>query len=413
MLSWSLWGSGGNQSSEKQDNEQNSPAPNENNDNDMAKPKKNEEMTNTISNELESKNENIKKSTYYTFNPIQYHYSKVSKNVNDKIVWHSTPISISITTLQNTFDNLTLSSPSKQSQTDDDVDKTKMNDATKEKENENEKENKKEKEKEEEEEQSNHGEKLMIRYLDSLPIESSEKKTLLELHEWISNDTLSIKMKDELCFGDLIMSYFSSFSPTNPDAKGCWKRWAAYCHDIPLNGVDFRRIREFFDSGFYNVGYDKQNRPVFIFNSKHQDTSFGPEIITKASILLLTSLLWNINTNSFDFDALKKGISFYMDLSHYSISTMSWNSVQACKLALIAFPFQLGDLYCINTPTFIYILRQIAAKVIVPHAMERVKIVGSSEEYFEKYGLKEKTPEEKRRDLENHCNTMDERSWFH
>ncbi|ETO00822.1 hypothetical protein RFI_36618, partial [Reticulomyxa filosa] len=135
-----------------------------------------------------------------------------------------------------------------------------------------------------------------------------EKKALLELHEWVVNDSLSNKMKDELCFGEMIICYFSSFSRNNPDAKGCWKRWISYRDDSPLKDVNFRRVREFFETGLFNVAYDKENRPVFVINTKHYDDSFGPEITAKASILFLTSLLWNIRDNSFDFDALRKGV---------------------------------------------------------------------------------------------------------
>jgi len=215
---------------------------------------------------------------------------------------------------------------------------------------------------------------------------------LFELHEWIIHDTLSNKMKEELCLGDMVTSYFSSFSRNNPDAKGCWKRWISYRNDSPCKDVNFHRVKEFFATGFFNVGYDKENRPVFIINTKYYDDSFGPEITAKATILFVTSLLWNIRDNYFDMDALRKGVCIYADLSHYSINMLAWNVIQACKSALISFPFQLLNIYCVNTPTFVYILRQVASKILVPHAMEKLKILGDTDEYFEKYGVREKTP---------------------
>lgn len=227
-----------------------------------------------------------------------------------------------------------------------------------------------------------------------MPVTSDEREALFELHKWIGNDTLSNKMKEELCLGDMIMSYYSSFSRSNPDAKGCWKRWVGYLDDSPLKDVNFNRVKEFFATGLYNVAYDRENRPVFIINTKYYDDSFGPEITAKATVLFITSLLWNIRSNEFDFNALRKGVCVYADLSHYSINMLAWNVIQACKSALVAFPFQLIDIYCVNTPTFVYMLRQIASKIIVPHAMEKIKVLGSSDEYFEKYGIKSKTPVE-------------------
>ena len=70
----------------------------------------------------------------------------------------------------------------------------------------------------------------------------------------------------------------------------------------------------------------------------------------------------------------------------------SWSILQSVKKALIAYPYWLIDIYVVNIPTFMYLLKQLAAKIVVPHAMEKFKILTDSNEYFEKYAPKHKTP---------------------
>ncbi|ETO12655.1 hypothetical protein RFI_24718 [Reticulomyxa filosa] len=324
-------------------------------------------LTDETSSEVtDEKVKEFKQSMHSTFNPIQHHYVSISKNLgHNDVAPHSAPIALSFTdTLQT--ENSTKVSPRQSQKGFQSKKKKKTIDSTKltmiEEEN---NEDNKNKGNSTNSAVGTTGNKnaVVIRYFDSLSLTTHERKELEELHEWIGRDTLSNKMKDELCLGDMILSCYSSYSKNNPDAKGCWKRWISYRDDSPLKDVNFRRVREFFDTGLFNVAYDKESRPVFIINTKHYDDSFGPEITAKATILFITSLLWNVRQNSFDFDALRKGICVYADLSHYSINMLAWNVIQACKSALIAFPFQLIDIYCVNTPTFVYMLRQIAAKV--------------------------------------------------
>ncbi|ETO08262.1 hypothetical protein RFI_29127 [Reticulomyxa filosa] len=86
--------------------------------------------------------------------------------------------------------------------------------------------------------------------MDTLTLESNEKEELMKLHERIKSDALSNKLKDELY---------------------------------------------------------KENRLMLIINYKHYKDSFGPEITAKATILFVTSVLWNVRNNSYEFDALRKG----------------------------------------------------------------------------------------------------------
>lgn len=70
----------------------------------------------------------------------------------------------------------------------------------------------------------------------------------------------------------------------------------------------------------------------------------------------------------------------------------SWSILQSVKKVAVAFPFHLIDIYIINIPTFMYLLKQLAAKIVVPHAMEKFKILTDQNEYFNKYAPKHKTP---------------------
>lgn len=67
--------------------------------------------------------------------------------------------------------------------------------------------------------------------------------------------------------------------------------------------------------------------------------------------------------------------------------------MNAVKKAAIAFPFHLVDIYVVNIPTFMYLIKQLASKVMVPHAMAKVKILGDPNDYFEDgYADKHETP---------------------
>ena len=59
-------------------------------------------------------------------------------------------------------------------------------------------------------------------------------------------------------------------------------------------------MKQFFDSGIFSIGFDNQRRPIWFINTEHYDDTFGMEIITKASELWVTSLLWNLAKNEYD-----------------------------------------------------------------------------------------------------------------
>lgn len=116
------------------------------------------------------------------------------------------------------------------------------------------------------------------------------------------------------------------------------------------------------------------------------------EVITKALVLMAASLQWDLAKNEYDFFALRRGISLYVNLSHWSINMTSWSVMMAVKKAMVAFPFHLVAIYVSNIPTFMYLLKQLAAKVVVPHALEKVKILGDTDDYFKEFANKQETP---------------------
>jgi hypothetical protein len=230
-------------------------------------------------------------------------------------------------------------------------------------------------------------------YLDSLKIEPEHQKGILELCDWIkTDDKLSMKLSSEMWLSEVIIAYFSSLSPTNPDIVGCWKKWIAYKHDHPLRNVSVSEIKRFFDSGVFAVGFDDERRPVWFINTEHYDSSFSTDVITKATTLWITSLLWNLRKNEFDLFALTRGVSAYVNLSHFNITSYSWSTIKSLKTAAVAYPFHLVNIYVSNIPTFMYLLKQFAAKVVVPHAMDKFVVLSDPSEYFEKFGQRHKTP---------------------
>jgi len=231
-------------------------------------------------------------------------------------------------------------------------------------------------------------------WLDSMNLSTEEKKGVLSLCEWIKTEKMSPKLCHEMWMVDVVTSYFSSLSPTNPDLHCCYKRWIQYRHDNSLIGenINAAKLKQFFDTGIFSIGFDNERRPVWFINTEFYDESFGVDIITKACVLWVSSLQFDIAKNEFDTFCLRRGLSVYVNLSHWSINMCSWNVVQAVKKAVVAYPYWLVDIYVANIPTFMYLLKQLAAKVLVPHAMQKFKVLADSNEYFEKYASKHKTP---------------------
>merc|ERR1712113_529026 len=117
----------------------------------------------------------------------------------------------------------------------------------------------------------------------------------------------------------------------------------------------------------------------------------SPEVVAKVAVLWVTSLLWNLKKNEFDLFALRRGICIYGDLSHWSMQIVSWSVLMAVKKAMIAYPFCLEAVYIANIPTFMYLLKQLAAKIVPASAMQKMVILEDNKDFF-KYAEKRKTP---------------------
>ena len=49
---------------------------------------------------------------------------------------------------------------------------------------------------------------------------------------------------DEILIGEIILSYFASISPTNPDEFGCWDRWIKYRLNKEIsNGLSSEKVK--------------------------------------------------------------------------------------------------------------------------------------------------------------------------
>jgi len=163
--------------------------------------------------------------------------------------------------------------------------------------------------------------------------------------------------------------------------------------DSALYNVSAAKLKAFLDTGVFSIGFDCERRPVWFTNTEHYDESFGADVVAKASALFAASLHWDLRKNELDLLALRRGICVYANLSHWSINMVSWSTMNMAKRLLVAFPFHLVSIYVSNMPTFMYLLKQLAAKVLVPHAMEKVKVLADSNDYFEQGSArKEETP---------------------
>lgn len=233
---------------------------------------------------------------------------------------------------------------------------------------------------------------LLQQYFETLNVTDEEREGLNKLLEHIYNDKESLLMCKELTISDMILSYFSSYSVNNPEPAQCWQRWVKFRRETPFNNINMDEVKKFLNSGVYSVGFDKQKRPIWFVNTQCYSDDYSPEVVTKSSLIMLTSLLWDMKRNQFDFIALRNGICVYFNLSAFSVRMMSFKTLKLLKNALVAYPYQLIDIYVVNAPSFIHLARQVASKVVVPHAMDKFIIFKSVNELFEKYAHKSDVP---------------------
>ena len=108
----------------------------------------------------------------------------------------------------------------------------------------------------------------------------------------------------KMMIGEVILSYFASVSPTNPDAFGCWDRWLQYrlIEDIhaKLNSVDSKSLTKWFSPGGNAIAYDNDGKIVCCILSKHYDGYLDDDTQRKAVILLLMSFFWDLSSDQMD-----------------------------------------------------------------------------------------------------------------
>jgi len=119
---------------------------------------------------------------------------------------------------------------------------------------------------------------------------------------------------------------------------------------------------------------------------------YKPEAVARSLILFFTALLWDLHKDEFDVHGLRKGICAYVDMTGWSMRKMSWRLAKFLKAVLIAFPFQLVDIYIAHATTLVYMIRKLAAKIFVPHTIEKFRILKTPQDYLDKFGVKETTP---------------------
>ena len=232
-------------------------------------------------------------------------------------------------------------------------------------------------------------------FLASLHLSTHERNEILSLCEWIKSEKLSIKICQNIKIGEIILSYFSALSPTNPSMIGCFKRWvhfrSKYDDIYDDYGDDAQKLRALFDSGVFSIGFDNEERPVCFINTEFYNDAFEKKIIRKACILLVFSLSWNMKQNKFDTIALRKGICVYLNLSHWSVGMAPWNVLKALKTAMEAAPFYLVNIYVLNMPKFMYIIQSLVRKLVQKHAMDKIVILDDENSYFH-FAKRELTP---------------------
>eukprot|EP01083_Nonionella_stella_P083898 232057_1 len=200
----------------------------------------------------------------------------------------------------------------------------------------------------------------------------------------------------ELKIGFIILSYFASLSATNPNAFGCWNRWVTYRRRkdirIGLQNVKAENLEKFYATKSNEFGYDNKGRLIWFVSTKDYDGFIDDDTQRKGYMSLLMSFLWDIKTNTFDLKTLRGGVQSHIDVSHFSMSLISWSTVYAIKDCLVAFPYQLNDIFIVNPPMLVYLVKTVAAQFFVAHALDKFILLDDEQHYFREYASKDKTP---------------------
>lgn len=163
------------------------------------------------------------------------------------------------------------------------------------------------------------------------------------------------------------------------------------------NNLSSDKVNNFDLEKFYNttaneVGYDNKGRLVWFVSTKCYDGYIDDDTQRKGVILLLTSFFWDKKNDKFDLEILRKGVASHMNLSDWSINLVGWSTINAIKDAMIAFPYSLYDIFVLNPPMLVYLVKTVAAQFFNAHSLDKFVFLESQNEYFEKYASKDKTP---------------------
>eukprot|EP00485_Elphidium_margaritaceum_P024429 CAMPEP_0202713954 /NCGR_PEP_ID=MMETSP1385-20130828/62004_1 /ASSEMBLY_ACC=CAM_ASM_000861 /TAXON_ID=933848 /ORGANISM="Elphidium margaritaceum" /LENGTH=341 /DNA_ID=CAMNT_0049374511 /DNA_START=26 /DNA_END=1051 /DNA_ORIENTATION=- len=201
---------------------------------------------------------------------------------------------------------------------------------------------------------------------------------------------------EELFIAEIIMSYFSSYSETNPDAIGCWDRWLKYRlnKDISqsLKTVSHEQLQKFYGTQSNAVGFARNNKLIWFTSTENYDGYIDNDTQRKGMILLLTSFYWNRKNDKLDLNVLRGGIYAFMNLSHWTINLIGLSTMYAIKDAMVAFPYTLHDIFIYKPPMLIYLVKSVAAQFFVSHALDKFVFLDDSNAFFQQHADKPQTP---------------------
>jgi len=244
------------------------------------------------------------------------------------------------------------------------------------------------------------GSLLNLQFGDDLTEKESEG--LMELFTTIYKTGIPTKNHlaafSKMMVGEVILSFFASVSPTNPDAFGCWDRWLQYRlnEDIhsKLNEVDPKSLNKFFSTNSNAMARDSNGQPIWCILSKHYDGYIDDDTQRKAVILLLMSFFWNLSSDRMDLEVLRQGIKALLNLDHWSLQLIGWSTVYAIKDAMVAFPYALHDIYILNAPmgSYISLIKTTAAMFFTAHSLDKFVILNDTDHFMKEYASKENVP---------------------
>ena len=186
---------------------------------------------------------------------------------------------------------------------------------------------------------------MLAKQFESPKLTAKEHQGLLALFDKILATGLPSRpyllLYERMKVGEVILSYFASLSPTNPDAFGCWHRWVVYLLDATMtaklapDAVSDSKLAAFYATQGSQVGFDRQGRFIWFVSTKHYDGDIDDDTQRKAVVLMLLSFFWDWKRDAMDLGVLRSGIRSHLDLSAWAVNLISWSTVTAIKDAMV------------------------------------------------------------------------------